>query len=91
VTMIEQCLLSFHIGSFSEQFLSDVIEMDACHVFLEGPWCCFWILIIFLIQRFFSSMLGPHSLKGGVGGIPPPAQLLSGGSKGGGDNFCSPP
>jgi hypothetical protein len=37
-TVIEQCLLSFQIGSFNEQVLCDVIEMDACHVFLGRPW-----------------------------------------------------
>ena len=37
VTIIEQCLLSFHIGSFSEQVLCDVVEMDACHILLEIP------------------------------------------------------
>jgi hypothetical protein len=34
VTATEQCLLSFQIGSFSEQVLCDMIEMDACHVLL---------------------------------------------------------
>jgi hypothetical protein len=38
VTLIEQCLLSFHIISFSEQVLCDVIEMDACNVLLGKPW-----------------------------------------------------
>jgi hypothetical protein len=34
----EQCLLSFQIGSFGEQVLCDVIEMDACHVLLGRLW-----------------------------------------------------
>jgi hypothetical protein len=38
VTVTEQCLLSFQIGSFNEQVLCDVIEMDACHVLLGRPW-----------------------------------------------------
>jgi hypothetical protein len=55
--------------------------------------CWLWSLIIFLIQRFVSAMLGPHSLTGGVGGISPP-QLLLGGSRGGGGVekiFVAPP
>jgi hypothetical protein len=33
--------------------------------------CWLWSLIIFLIHRFVSVVLGPHSLMGGVGGFPP--------------------
>jgi hypothetical protein len=41
--------------------------------------CWLWSLIIFLIQRFVSAMLGPHSLMGGgVGGIPPPTTITRG-------------
>ena len=36
----KQCLLSFHIGKFSEQVLCDILEMDACRVLLERP-CLF--------------------------------------------------
>jgi hypothetical protein len=55
-----------------------------------SPWgalvlCWLWSLIIFLIQRFVSVVLGPHSLMGGVGGISPP-QLSPEGSRGD-DNF----
>jgi hypothetical protein len=57
--------------------------------------CWFWSLIIFMIRRFVSAVLGPHSLTGGCGGVwggfPPPPQIFPGGSKGGSDNFCSPP
>jgi hypothetical protein len=38
VIVTEQYLLSFQIGSFSEQVLCDVIKMDACHVLLGRPW-----------------------------------------------------
>jgi hypothetical protein len=38
VTVTEQCLLNFQIGSFQEQVLCDVIEMDACHILLGRPW-----------------------------------------------------
>jgi hypothetical protein len=31
VTMTEQCLLNFQIGSFQEKVLCDVIEMDVSH------------------------------------------------------------
>jgi hypothetical protein len=51
--------------------------------------CWLWSLIIFLIQRFVSAMLGPHSLMGGVGGLSPPQ--LSPGGPGGGDNFFVAP
>jgi hypothetical protein len=49
---------------------------------------------IFLIQRFVSVVLGPHSLMGGCGGDLPPPQLSPGGSRGGGGGatiFVSPP
>jgi hypothetical protein len=39
---------------------------------------------------FFSVVLGPHSIMGGVGGLSPP-QLFPGGPWGRGDNFSSPP
>jgi hypothetical protein len=38
VTMTEQCLLSFQIGSLQEQVLCDVVEMDVCHILLGRPW-----------------------------------------------------
>ena len=38
MTVTEQCLMRFHIGSFNEQVLCDVIEMDACHVLLGRSW-----------------------------------------------------
>jgi hypothetical protein len=38
VTMNEQCLLNFQIGSFQEKVLCDVIEMDVCHILLGKPW-----------------------------------------------------
>jgi hypothetical protein len=38
VTVTEQCLLSFQTGSFSEKVLCNMIEMDACHVFLWRLW-----------------------------------------------------
>jgi hypothetical protein len=38
VTVTEQCLLNFQIGSFQEKVLCDVIEMDACHILLGRPW-----------------------------------------------------
>jgi hypothetical protein len=49
-----------------------------------------WSLIIFLIQRFVSVVLGPHSLTGGVGGISP-SQLSPGGPGGVTTIFVSPP
>jgi hypothetical protein len=49
--------------------------------------CWLWSLIIFLIYRFVSAVLGPHSLTGGVGGISP-SQMSP---RGGDENFCSPP
>jgi hypothetical protein len=55
-----------------------------------GTSCWLWSLIIFLIQRFVSFVLGPHSLMGGgVGGDFPP-KLSSRGSKGGGFFFVAP-
>jgi hypothetical protein len=38
VTVTEQCLLNFQIGSFQEKVLCDVIEMDVCHILLGIPW-----------------------------------------------------
>jgi hypothetical protein len=52
--------------------------------------CWLWSLIIFLIQRFVSVVLGPHSLMGGVGGDFPPTTVTRG-VQGGVENFCSPP
>jgi hypothetical protein len=37
VILIEQCLLSFHIGKFNENVLCDIVEMDACHVLPGRP------------------------------------------------------
>jgi hypothetical protein len=56
---------------------------------IQVGYCWLWSLIIFLIQRFVSVMLGPHSLMGGVGGFPP-HNFIQGGSRGGEENFYSP-
>jgi hypothetical protein len=53
--------------------------------------CWLWSLIIFLIQRFVSAMLGPHSLMGGVGGFPPHNYVTRGVQGGGGTIFVAPP
>lgn len=37
-TVRKQCLVDFHIGSYSDQVLCDVINMDACHILLGRPW-----------------------------------------------------
>lgn len=35
----EQCLISFSIGkTYKDEVLSDVLDMDACHVLLGRPW-----------------------------------------------------
>lgn len=34
----KQCLIIQSIGSFKDQVLCDVLEMDACHVLLGRPW-----------------------------------------------------
>jgi hypothetical protein len=47
--------------------------------------CWLWSLIIFLIQRFVSAMLGSHFLTGGCGGDFPPTIVVMG-VQGGGDN-----
>jgi hypothetical protein len=38
VIVVEQCLLFFQIGKFSEHILCDIVGMDACHVLLGRPW-----------------------------------------------------
>jgi hypothetical protein len=49
-----------------------------------------WSLIIFLIQRFVSAVLGPHSLTGGVGGLSP-HKCLRGVQGGAVTIFVAPP
>jgi hypothetical protein len=49
--------------------------------------CWLWSLIIFLIHRFVSTVLGPHSLTRWCGVDLPPTTV----ARGGDDNFCSPP
>ena len=34
----KQCLVGFAIGSYKDQVLCDVLEMNACHVLLGRPW-----------------------------------------------------
>jgi hypothetical protein len=53
--------------------------------------CWLWSLIIFLIHRFVSAMLGPHSLMGGCGGGFPPHNYRQGGPRGGDEIFVAPP
>ena len=38
VTVIEQYLLNFQIGKFSEQVFYEIVEMDVYHVLLRIPW-----------------------------------------------------
>ena len=38
VTVREQCLITFNIGSYSDSILFDFFPMDACHVLLGRPW-----------------------------------------------------
>jgi len=38
VTVIEQYLLNFQIGKFSEHVLCHIVEMDPCHALLKRPW-----------------------------------------------------
>jgi hypothetical protein len=54
--------------------------------------CWLWSLIIFMIQRFFLVVVGPHSLMGGGGGVGdfPPTNVVRGFQGGGDENFCSP-
>ena len=38
VLVKEQCQIKFHIGSYQDEVICDIIEMDACHVLLGRPW-----------------------------------------------------
>ncbi|XP_057522558.1 uncharacterized protein LOC130802561 [Amaranthus tricolor] len=37
-TVNKQCLIGFTIGSYKDQVLCDVLDMNACHVLLGRPW-----------------------------------------------------
>jgi hypothetical protein len=34
----EQCEVEFHIGSYKDKVLCDIIPMDVCHILLGIPW-----------------------------------------------------
>ena len=34
----KQCLVSFAIGSYKDEILCDVLNMDVCHILLGRPW-----------------------------------------------------
>ena len=34
----KQCLVSFSIGSYNDEMLCDVVNMNACHILLGRPW-----------------------------------------------------
>lgn len=34
----EQCKVCFQIGPYHDEVVSDVVEMDACHLLLGRPW-----------------------------------------------------
>ena len=34
----KQCLLNFSIGSYNDEMLCDVLDMNACHILLGRPW-----------------------------------------------------
>lgn len=36
--MIEQWLVKFHIGSYHDEVLCDIMPMDACHILLGRLW-----------------------------------------------------
>ena len=34
----EQCNVEFHIGTYKDEILCDIIPMDVCHILLGRPW-----------------------------------------------------
>ena len=38
VLVKEQCQVKFQIGSYQDEVICDIIEMDACHILLGRPW-----------------------------------------------------
>ena len=36
--MKKQCLINFSIGSYHDEILCDVLDMNACHILLGRPW-----------------------------------------------------
>ena len=36
--MNEQCNVEFHIGTYKDEILCDIIPMDVCHILLGRPW-----------------------------------------------------
>lgn len=37
-TVSKQCLVSLTLGSYTDEVMCDVLDMDACHLFLRRPW-----------------------------------------------------
>jgi len=37
VLVSEQCLVKFHIGSYHDEVLCDIMPMDVCHILLGRP------------------------------------------------------